>query len=121
MFKVSFTGHASTQAIQAVQFKLFTVSTLCTFTLEGHTFVHISQFVQVSSFLLTFEILIIEPNPMNAPYGQRNRHQKFLKNKESMNITIRNPKPNPLISKKNVSIFTSEILLYGSFRKAIAP
>ena len=33
---------------------------------------------------------------------------------------MRNPKPKPLISKKNVSIFTSEILLYGSFKKEIA-
>jgi hypothetical protein len=79
MFNVSFIGQASTQAMQAVQFGLFTAFFVETFILCGQTFVHISQFVQVSSFLRTFVILKMEPRPINAPYGQRKRHQKFLK------------------------------------------
>src|SRR4051812_15353985 len=106
MLSVSLMGQASTQDIHAEQLREFTVSTLWTFNRCGQTFVHISQFVHVSSFRSIFVILKMLPRPINAPYGHRKRHQKFLKNKERIKTTIINfnAKPPRLKNKRSILI-----------------
>src|SRR5690554_1011243 len=76
--------------------------------------------MQEFSFRLILVIFNNEPSPIKAPYGQRKRHQKFLKNKDKINNPIITFNVISLISKKNPSILTSEIKLYGVYKKAFA-
>src|SRR5450759_756354 len=78
MVSVFFTGHTSTQRIQLVHSSLQILSAACTFMSAGHASVQRLQSMHVDFSRVILKGLNQPAIPSNAPYGQRNRHQKFL-------------------------------------------
>ncbi len=118
MYSALSAGHTVTHSRHPVHSTDLIDINLSTGSDAGHAFAHFPQSMHGSAFRRIRAGLSNDANPSNAPYGHRNRHQKFGTNTDAVTKIPNTIKPVPSMCRKKFSIFTSAINPYGLCMKS---
>src|ERR1017187_3907815 len=111
-------GHSATHSRQPVHSADRMFTSLSTGSADGHALAHLPQSMHKASSRRMRSGLASAASPIKAPYGHRERHQKFCTNTEATtNSATTIPPPRPR-KRKKLSIFTSSTMPYGPSKNA---